>query len=177
MTNNKNREFSLFGKNLDKEDVYFKNSYSTLYKASFAQLAQAQRHRTLDYEMERLQEKEYFIPPIIRYDDKLREEWINDIKSVGHLAPQGELVLVHESGKYKDFILKAKERLCSAAQLEICNQTRDTLELYRMSLERDNNPLKDDIVKYTHGARCTFPDYKCTEDCHFPEGKRLIRSI
>ena len=38
------------------------------YKGTFAEFAQAQRHRTLDYKMEMLEEKEYFIPPIILDD-------------------------------------------------------------------------------------------------------------
>jgi len=177
MTNNKERNFSLFGKDLDKKSEYFGDIYSTNYKASFAELAQAQRHRTLDYQMERLDDKEFFVPPIIEDDDLLSQEWLRDIKSVSGLAPQGEMVLVNETGKYDDFILKLKERLCSAAQLEINNQTKETLTKYRDALVASDNPLKDDIEKYTHGARCTFPDFKCTEDCHFAEGKRLIRKI
>ena len=177
MTNNKERKFSLFGKDLANKNEYFGDVYSTNYKASFAELAQAQRHRTLDYQMERLDDKEFFVPPIIEDDDLLSQEWLRDIKSVSGLAPQGEKVLVNESGKYDDFKLKLKERLCSAAQLEINNQTKETLTKYRDALVAANHPLKDDIEKYTHGARCTFPDFTCTEDCHFAEGKRLIRKI
>lgn len=63
MKNEKSRSLSLFGKDLDKKEEHFGDVYSTLYKASFAFLAQAHRHRTLDYQMEMLEEKEYFIPP------------------------------------------------------------------------------------------------------------------
>lgn len=80
-------------------------------------------------------------------------------------------------GKYEDFILKCKERLCSAAQLEIMQQTRATLLKYRDSLKLSNHPLAEDIVKYTKGARCTFPDYECPSDCKFKEGKLLTRRI
>ena len=179
MTNNKNRQFSLFGKDLENNREYFGKVYTTRYDASFAELAQAQRHRTLDYQMERYSDtnKKFYVPQIIRGVDKLDSKWRSDISSLGNNYPQGELVLVNEEGKYEDFILKAKERLCSAAQLEICEQTRNTLERYRMNLMYSENPLKDDIEKYTHGARCTFPDYKCSEDCHFNEGKRLVRKI
>jgi hypothetical protein len=178
MTNNKNRSFSLFGKDLANNKDTFGKVYSTNYKASYAELAQAQRHRTLDYQMERANDdrKEFYVPQIIR-GTKLEDEWKKDIKSLKDVNPQGELVLVNEEGKYEDFILKAKERLCSAAQLEIMEQTRDTLEKYRMALIAADNPLKYDIEKYTHGARCTFPDFKCTEDCHFKEGKTLVRKI
>lgn len=177
MKNEKQRKISLFGNNLDSLDDYFGNVYSTNYKGSLAELAQAQRHRTLDYKMEFLDEKEFYIPPILEDDITLIREWLMDMDIVGELTPQGELVYINEAGKYDDFILKCKERLCSASQLEIMIQTRDTLVKYKKALENSNNPLAGDIVKYTHGARCTFPDFTCSEDCKFSEGKRLIRKI
>lgn len=177
MGNEKQRKISLFGKDLGSQDDYFGNVYSTNYKGSLAQLAQAQRHRTLDYKLEFLDDKEFYIPPIIEDDDFLVKEWLSDMNLVGDVTPQGELVNINETGKYEDFILKCKERLCSASQLEIMRQTRDTLIKYKEYLEKSNNPLSNDIIKYTHGARCTFPDFTCTEDCKFSEGKRLIRKI
>ena len=177
MENEKNRKISLFGKNLNNEQEYFSNIYSTLYKGSFAQLAQAQRHRTIDYQMEFLKTKEYYIPPILLEDENLKEEWLYDINKVKDVNPQGELILINEIGKYEDFILKCKERLCTCAQLEINDQTRDTLLKYKEFLELINNPLKLDITKYTKGARCTFPDYTCNNDCKFKEGKILKRKI
>ena len=177
MRNEKHRKISLFGSNLDAQEEYFGNVYSTNYNGSLAQLAQAQRHRTLDYKLEFLSDKEYYIPPIIEDDDFLVKEWLHDMDLVGEVTPQGELVNINETGKYDDFILKCKERLCSASQLEIMRQTRETLMKYKAYLESHNNLLADDIIKYTHGARCTFPDFKCTEDCKFQEGKRLVRKI
>ena len=177
MTNEKHRKLSLFGKDLDKRPEFFDYVYSTTYKGSMAELAQAHRHRTLDYQMEMLNKKEYFIPPIIEDDKVLVDEWLCDIENVGNVNPQGELVLIHECGKYDDFILKCKERLCTAAQLEIMRQTRNTLLKYKDALEKSNNPLALDIEKYSHGARCTFPDFDCTNDCKFKEGKTLKRKI
>ena len=91
--------------------------------------------------------------------------------------PQGEIVKVSEMGKYEDFVLKCKERLCSEAQLEIMLQTKENLIKYKKELEKSNNPLALDIEKYSHGARCTFPDFCCAEDCKIKEGKTLIRKI
>ena len=54
LKNEKGRSLSLFGKDLDKIEEYYGNVYSTLYKGSFAQVAQAQRHRTIDYQIEML---------------------------------------------------------------------------------------------------------------------------
>ena len=177
LKNDKARSLSLFGNDLESKEIYFGDVYSTVYNGSFAELAQAQRHRTLDYQMERLEQKDYFVPPIISDDKDLTVEWLNDIKSVSDIVPQGELVRISEEGKYEDFILKCKERLCSAAQLEIMRQTRDTLLDYKKALEEKNHPLASDIIKYSKGARCTFPDYTCASDCDFKEGKSLIRKI
>ena len=177
MKNEKYRSLSIFGTNLDKKEEHFGDVYSTVYKGSFAQYAQAHRHRTLDYQLEMLDEKEYFVPPIIKDDQALVEEWFGDMQIVKDVNPQGELVKISEIGKYETFILKCKERLCSSAQLEIMLQTRETLMKYKKALEKTNSPLAKDIEKYTHGAKCTFPDYKCSSDCQFSEGKRLNRKI
>lgn len=177
MTNEKHRKLSLFGKNLETKKEYFGDVYSCVYKGSFAQLAQAQRHRTLDYKMEFLDEKEYFIPPIIADDNTLVEEWLGDMKVVKEVNPQGELVVINERGTYENFILKCKERLCTAAQLEIMLQTKETLQKYKQYLKETNDPLLLDIDNYANGARCTFKDFNCTSDCGFTEGKKLTRII
>lgn len=177
MKNEKNRYLSLFGQNLDSKQDIFSDVYSVTYKGSLAQLAQAQRHRTLDYQMEFLKEEEYFIPPIIASDKTLVEEWLGDMNMVKGVTPQGTLVRINEAGKYGDFILKCKERLCSGAQLEVMEQTRQTLLAYKKALESSCNPLVSDIAKYSHGARCTFPDFTCPNDCGFKEGKTLVRKI
>ena len=177
MKNDKFRTISLFGTNLDKNKDYFSNIYETTYKASFAYFAQAQRHRTLDYKMQILKNKEYFIPPITEDDKELVSEWLNDMDIVSSVYPQGELVLITESGKYEDFILKCKERLCSSAQLEIMNKTKEILHNYSNYLNETNNPLAKDIKKYLKGARCTFKDFVCTSDCKFKAGKLLYRKI
>ena len=177
MQNEKARSISLFNENVDLTKEYFGNVYATKYQASFAYLAQAQRHRTLDYQMKRNENKEYFVPPIIMDDTNLTNEWLRDIESVSEVIPQGELVTISEMGKYEDFILKCKERLCSEAQLEIMKKTRELLLQYRDAIVSSNHYLKEDIIKYTKGARCTFPDFTCHSDCHFNEGKTLVRKI
>ena len=177
MKNEKQRHFSLFAKDLEKKEDFFGDVYSTTYKTSFAELAQAQRHRTINYQMQFLNNNEYFIPLIIKDDDVLKEEWLKDIRSLKSINPQGELILVNERGIFENFILKCKERLCTEAQLEIMLQTRETLLKYKEALEKNGNPLAKDIEKYSHGARCTFPDFSCTSDCKFVEGKTLIRKI
>lgn len=177
MQNEKERSLSLFGTNLENIEDYFGNVYITVYNGTYAELAQAHRHRTLDYQLERLKTPEFYIPPIILDDKALVDEWLEDINKVKEVTPQGELINISETGKYEDFILKCKERLCSSAQLEIMEQTRETLLKYRDYLKQTNHPLSKDIEKYTKGARCTFPDYTCPNDCKFKEGKILTRKI
>lgn len=177
MQNEKDRSLSLFSKGYDDKREVFSNVYLTKYKGSFAELAQAHRHRTLDYEMRIPSETSFFIPPIIEDNELLKKEWLSDCEKVRSVYPQGMLVDICESGKYEDFILKCKERLCSAAQLEIMQQTRKTLLKYKEELEKSDHPLKYDIEKYSHGARCTFPNFKCNLPCGFSEGIKLIRKI
>lgn len=177
MENEKYRSLSLFGEDLDKREEHFGDVYSCTYKGSYSHLAQAHRHRTIWYQMEILEEKEYFVPPIIADDETLVDEWLQDMQIVKDVNPQGELVLISERGIYETFILKCKERLCTAAQLEIMLQTRETLLKYKKALKESNSPLAKDIEKYSHGARCTFPDFNCSSDCKFNEGKTLIRKI
>ena len=177
MTNEKQRSLSLFGTDLSKRKEYFGDVYSTTYKGSFAEYAQAQRHRTIDYQLELLAEKEYYIPPIIADDKDLTAEWLSDMEKVKDRYPIGELVLISEMGKYDDFILKCKERLCTGAQLEIMEQTKDTLLKYQMAVEKSDSPVTKNISNYMKGARCTFKDFKCPMDCKFKEGKLLNRKI
>ena len=175
--NEKNRGISLFNNSIETSEEYFGNVYNTNYKGSFAQLAQAQRHRTLDYQMKLLDKKEYFVPPIIEGKPSLVSEWFDDMSLVSNVSPQGELILINESGTYDNFILKCKERLCSAAQLEIMLQTKETLRKYKADLEKRGNPLAKELESYSHGARCTFPDYTCPKSCGFAEGINLTRKI
>lgn len=177
MRNDKNRSISLFSKKYDDKTEVYTDIYLTKYVGSFAQLAQAQRHRTLDYEMRIPEKISYYVPPILEDDENLVKEWLDDISSLKDIYPNGMLIDIIEMGSYENFILKCKERLCSAAQLEIMLQTKETLEKYMEELKKQKHPLYNDIKKYSKGARCTFPDYKCPMPCKFKEGIKLVRKI
>lgn len=144
--------------------------YQISYKASFAQLAQAQRHRTLDYKF-RFCEEEYYVPPIIKDNKTLALAWCNDCKSLANLFPQGLLLEVIESGTIDNLILKAKERKCAAAQLEIDNQTTSSIMEIYDELKKEKHPAAETLKPYAKkSSRCTFGDYTCTEPCGFKEG-------
>ena len=169
----KNRSFSLFAQRKTRSEEFGEN-YSTTYLASFAQLAQAQRHRTLNYEMTLLDEVQYYIPPIIR-NTELENEWLKDISSLEKFFPQGMLVQVNERGTIENFVLKCTERLCGSAQLEIMEQTQKTMTKYLEATKRQPE-LYNYLLPYSKGARCTFPGWKCNSPCIFG-GKNAMHRI
>lgn len=173
--NEKCRGLSLFA-NGSKVEEYFGDAYATSYKASFAELAQAQRHRTISYSFNIL-EDEYYIPPIIAESPDLCELWISDIKSLGDIYPQATLLEVNEIGSLDAFILKMKERKCTYAQLEINQVTNETLKKYEYALRLKIHHRAEELMNYTRGSRCTFPDFKCTSPCGFALGINETRLI
>lgn len=170
----KGRSFSLFAKRDNRKEEFGEN-YCTNYYASFAELAQAQRHRTLSYEMSLPEEPKYYIPPIIR-GTSLEQEWLEDISSLSDNYPQGMLIHINERGTIENFVLKCMERMCGAAQLEIMEQTHDTLVKYIDSV-KDEPELYNYLLPYSKGARCTYPGFKCTAPCVFGGAKAMDRLV
>ena len=173
MNDNKERDFSLFAKRDRKE--CFDESYSINYTGSYASFAQAQRHRTIKYEIKQIVPPEYYVPELIKNNQELKTMWLKDMQKVAHLHPQAELVAINERGTPEDFILKTKERLCSCAQLEIMRQTEDTLNRYYENTT--NEDVKNYLDKYRGGARCVNSNFKCETPCKFKEGINLDREI
>lgn len=171
---NKNRNFSLFAKRKNRNEEFGEN-YSVTYLASFAQLAQAQRHRTLSYEMTLLDEPKYYVPPIIA-ETNLEKEWLKDISSLKEFFPQGMLVQVNERGTIENFVLKCMERLCGFSQLEIMQETKNIMNKY-LEATKDKPELYQYLLPYSRGARCTFPGWKCDSPCVFGGYGAMIRNI
>ncbi len=170
----KKRSFSLFSKREHRTEEFGEN-YCTTYLVSFAELAQAQRHRTINYEMTLLKEPKYYVPPIIR-NTEYEKEWIKDISSLKDFYPQGMLVKVNERGTIENFALKCTERLCGCAQLEIMEQTEQTMHKY-IEAVKENKELYEYLLPYSKGARCTFPGWKCTAPCIFGGKNAMNRKI
>jgi len=171
MEDGKGRSFSLIGKRVREEQ--FGENYSVNYNGSFAMLAQAQRHRTLNYEISPTEEEtKFFVPKFLTED--LANEWLEDIRAVAEIVPQGQLLSINERGTYENLILKAKERLCTNAQFEVMQNTSDTIK--RIIQNTDNEYVKQDLQAISKGARCTF-GYKCGKPCGFKEGIDLTRDI
>lgn len=170
----KGRKFSIFAQRKNRREEFGEN-YCTTYLASFAQLAQAQRHRTISYEMTLLDSPKYYVPPIIK-GTELETEWIKDISSLAEYFPQGMLVQVNERGTIENFVLKCTERLCGAAQLEIMQQTKIIMDKY-LEAVKDEKELYDYLMPYSKGARCTFPGWKCNSPCVFGGRNAMNRII
>ena len=69
---------------------------------------------------------------------------------------------------------KAKERLCTAAQIEVMRNTKFTIE--RIIKNTDNEYVRKDLEAINTGARCTS-GFKCATPCAFKEGIDLTRLI
>lgn len=174
LKDNKGRGLSLFAKRERKEELG--ENYCLNYKGTFAELAQAQRHRTLSYEIKIPEKKEFFVPFIIR-GTELEEKWLSDIRTLEHNFPQGMLININERGTVEDFVLKCKERLCGAAQLEVALQTKESMDRYIESVKNTNMAVYEYLLPYSKGPRCTFPDYKCTNPCIWGAKNALNRKI
>ncbi len=170
---NKGRELSLFATRERSE--YFGEVYSTNYVGSFAQLAQAQRHRSLDYEMTILPDKEFFVPMLIREDKIIRGEYLKDMRLVAENYPQGMLVIINERGTPENFILKCNERLCGAAQWEICIRTKAILEKYRRNAKEPS--VVDMLGKYAEKTKCQFGYYTCNRPCPLGQAQAFTREV
>ena len=170
----KKRGLSFFATRKNRKEEFGEN-YCTTYEASFAELAQAQRHRTIAYEVNLLDKPKYYIPPIIK-GTELEDEWLKDISSLKDYFPQGMLLKINERGTVENFVLKCTERLCGAAQLEIAEQTEETMKKYLEETKETNKDVYEYLLPYSKGARCTFPGWKCTSPCVFG-GKEAMNRI
>lgn len=162
-----------------ERDEEFGENYSINYLASFAELAQAQRHRTLSYEMSILKNPSFYVPPLIRRNQWLVKEWNRDLASLAEFYPQGMLIKVNERGTLENFKKKCQERLCGTAQLEIANQTRTTLNQYLFELQNSGKTaLYEELLPYADKSRCQFlPGWQCDRPCAFGPKESIRRRI
>ena len=157
----KNRSLSLFGDTRynNIKDV-FSYVYQTSFKASFACEAQNQRHRSETTFIYIPEDFEFYIPEILEGIDIT--EWLNDAKSMQNLFPQGQLIKIVQCGNLDTLMLKARERICGQAQLEIMRHQYDIIQKFIINSEY-GQILKD----YTNNssARCLFKHTYCNAPC------------
>lgn len=171
----------------EKEDdamPVYGDVYTSLYLASFACVAQEQRHRTLrlkiDFSGEDAAEYGFYVPLLIEKYGKT-EEWLADMQSVADCYPQGTLVHVTEQGLFEDFVLKCKERMCGRAQLEIMKLNEWMTEQFIENSENLSRANKVRLKNMTPDGkpvpRCAFADFTCQEGCKWGPKGALDRLI
>lgn len=162
------------------KDEYYGDVYVSNYQASFAELAQAQRHRTLRYQINNINFGRCFVPKIIK-GTNLEDEWNRDFANLENhnIVPQCTLLDISEQGRFEEFYLKCKERLCNRAQLEICDITSEQVKKFYANpcnlSDCNYNRLKGMVADYREPIgellvkpRCLFNDYTCKESCGNP---------
>jgi hypothetical protein len=133
----------------EKRENFVKGKlYTYHYKGTFAQYAQAHRHRSLFYKITfDGKAKEFYIPPIIK-GTELEKEWIEDMESLSYIIPTGTLIDIEEIGDVEKFFLKSMERNCGRAQLEIMTQNLETANFIYENRESLIDSVKERIEKY-----------------------------
>lgn len=159
--------------------------YQITYLASFAQLAQLHRHRTIHYEFDfngdSALQYGVFVPPIIK-DTEFETEWKADFEKVAYCYPQGTLVKVLEEGRASKFFEKCKERLCGRAQLEVMMNTKNTMEKFINTDKSKFQPKTlaemDNVAPNGHVVtKCAMKCVECKETCFWKAAKGLDRLI
>ena len=118
-----------------------------------------------------------YVPDILRDDNVLQQEWINDMNSVQSVYPQGQLVRVNRISSLKNIIkFVAQERSCSRAQLEIERLYLDHMipTIYEELVKQQEDELALILKPYVGKLRCQYPDYHCPSPCGNPKTKRKI---
>lgn len=165
------KRLSLFG-NRNVEE-HFRDSYSTSYLMSFAGLAQAHRHRTINYHISDGTQLGsllgFFIPEIVKHAGK-ESEWIADLKKVAQQDfPQAQLLKVNERGIIEDFQLKATERICGHAQYEIMKNTVATANKYTQ--------LKEELGEKYNKPKCAENKDNCNGACVWGKKYATTRKV
>ncbi|MDP3026737.1 MAG: FAD-dependent thymidylate synthase [Nanoarchaeota archaeon] len=167
LKNQTDRHLSFFGNPVEE---HFGDVYSTNYLMSLACLAQAHRHRTINYQVAediKLGASHGFhVPKIIR-NTGLGNEWISDLRYVaGYDFPQAQLISITERGIREDFRSKLILRLCGHAQHEIMERTLSVAKNY----------AEKDIDKEWLKPKC-LQGMQCNSKCIWGGKKALERLI
>jgi len=176
--NGKSRQVSMFCERPVTE--YFGDVYATNFRCSFAVYMHLNRHRTLKYYMKTPAipaKLDFYVPELIADNAELRAEWLTDLDALRANYPQAMLVDVSEMGNLDDFILKAIERKCSSVLLETTRVVNDVLTKYQKALVAINHDGAAKLATMQKGAKCTFPNFKCSTPCGFALGVNEKRKI
>lgn len=172
-------EFDKLSLEEKKENFVKGKLYTYHYKGTFAQYAQAHRHRSLFYKIIfDGKAKQFYVPPIIR-GTELENEWLEDMDSLSDIIPTGTLVDIEEIGEVKKFFLKSMERNCGRAQLEIMLQNLETADFIYRNKDKLSNSVREDIEKYYIKGKVKMKGQmlRCKEPCIWTCGGGKTREI
>ncbi len=140
LANYASNKLKILGKNLKDTIDEFGESYATKYMGSFMEYATNLENVQESYQLERTDNKEYFVPAIIEHNDKLKDKWLKDIDMIANkygFIPQAEKVMISEKGTFDQFLTKTKKIIDEKTIGEYLAQTMETLDDYYEFL----NPL------------------------------------
>lgn len=155
---------------IDKSPEILADSYLIKYSVSFADLAQEQRHRTLDYFMCYSGDTfEFYVPKILTLDEneQFKKEWLEDLDSIKYSYPIATLVDVVETGLVSNFVMKCDERLCGRVMLETYENIRNNIvrlalsenlsEFGRQQLSKHYDFQNDKLLMKCANIKCKEP--------------------
>lgn len=167
---------------IESAQEIYTDSYLIKYKASFADLAQEQRHRTLKYFMcfDGSEKLDFYVPEVIKAAGTEEDilEWIDDLNSISDTFPTATLVDVVETGFISDFILKCDERLCGRVMLETFNTIKTNLLRFAKSLDKSPFMLSE-LERHIKDGKIIMKcgNQKCKEPCYWGAAKALSRNV
>lgn len=185
IVDNKHRKFNFLANQVGygikdaEEDRH--ESYLIKYKASFAELAQEQRHRTLDYFMcFDGSNIEFYIPELLKIDENesFRQEWLCDLYAIKDTFPIATLVDIVETGFISNFLLKCDERLCGRALLETMNTVKTNL--LKFASYWDKSPfMMSELERHIKDGKIIMKcgNIQCKEPCYWGATKAQSRLI
>lgn len=183
LIDNKGNNFKFLAKqtnyNIWQTEECYSDCYMIQYKSSFADLAQQQRHRTLDYFMcfDGTGIIKYYVPKILR-GTEYEKEWTEDLESVSNTFPIATLVDVVETGTITNFMLKCDERLCGRVQLETMDTVR--MNLYKFERQWHKSPfMQQQLEKHFRDGKVVMKcgNINCKEPCYWGPVKAQERLI
>lgn len=179
-TNNKGIKLSMFAHNNPFSGINKPNEFgsSISYNSfmSIAACAQAQRHRTCDFEFQEMKEFKFYIPEFIK-NTEYEQEYIKDMLEVKHLYPQGQMLNFNLISSLKNIIwFMGQERACEKAQQEIANWYVNIFlpDIIKGLEEKSEYQEEVNVLKrnYLNKCRCAYPNYHCPSPCGHPRTQR-----
>ena len=178
--NNKGIKLSLFAENNLFSGINKPNDFGSVINynsyLSISAIAQGQRHRTADWEIQEPDEFMYVIPDFIK-NTPLENEYIKDMLEVKKLYPQAQVLKANVNSSLKNVIyFMGQERACERAQQEIENwYVNKFVPDIVTGLEKRPEYEEEYILlrtKYLNRCRCAYPTYNCPNPCGHPRPRR-----